>query len=92
MLGLGSQMLSEVVAGVLLGYGLDYVLGTTKRWVVVGAIAGVAVAMVTVFRLALRPQTPRREAPGSRSMPGGGSSDEVSSDEGSSKGSPPAGS
>ena len=67
MLGLGSQMLSEVVAGVLLGYGLDYFLGTPKRWVVVGAVAGVAVAMVTVFRLALRPQTPRRPPPGSRS-------------------------
>jgi F0F1-type ATP synthase assembly protein I len=65
MLGLGSQMLSEVVAGILLGYGLDYMLGTQKRWVVVGAIAGVAVAMVTVFRIALRPQTPRRRAPGS---------------------------
>lgn len=48
-------MLSEVVAGVLLGYGLDYMLGTSKRWVVVGAIAGVAVSMVTVFRVALRP-------------------------------------
>lgn len=47
-------MLSEVVAGVLLGYGLDYMLGTSKRWVVVGAIAGVAVSMVTVFRVALR--------------------------------------
>ena len=48
-------MLSEVVAGVLLGYGLDYMLGKSKRWVVVGAIAGVAVSMVTVFRVALRP-------------------------------------
>ncbi|MCE2881280.1 MAG: AtpZ/AtpI family protein [Planctomycetaceae bacterium] len=66
LLGLGTQMLSEVVAGVLLGLGLDHILGTKGRWVVVGSIAGVAVAMVTVFRLALRPQTPRRTAPGSR--------------------------
>ena len=66
MLGLGSQMLSEVVAGVLLGYGIDYMLGTPKRWVVVGSIAGVAVSMVTVFRVALKPQTPRRAQPGSR--------------------------
>lgn len=66
MLGLGSQMLSEVVAGVLLGYGLDYMLGTTNRWIVVGSIAGVAVAMVSVFRVALRPQTPRRRNPAER--------------------------
>jgi F0F1-type ATP synthase assembly protein I len=64
MLGLGSQMMSEVVAGVLLGLGLDYVLGTRNRWVVVGSIAGVAVAMVTVVRVAMRPQTPRRQPPG----------------------------
>jgi hypothetical protein len=71
MLGLGSQMLSEVVAGVLLGYGLDYMLGTTNRWIVVGSIAGVAVAMVSVFRVALRPQTPRRRNPADRSaLPG----------------------
>jgi F0F1-type ATP synthase assembly protein I len=66
MLGLGSQMMSEVVAGVLLGLGLDYMLGTRNRWVVVGSIAGVAVAMVTVVRVAMRPQTPRRRPPGSR--------------------------
>ena len=64
MLGLGSQMLSEVVAGVLLGYGLDYLLGTRNRWIVVGSVAGVAVAMITVVRVAMRPQTPRRRPPG----------------------------
>jgi F0F1-type ATP synthase assembly protein I len=69
MLGLGSQMLSEVVAGVLLGYGIDYMLGTRNRWIVVGSIAGVVVAMVTVFRIALRPQTPRRQAPGQKPAP-----------------------
>jgi len=73
MLGLGSQMLSEVVAGVLLGYGIDYMLGTRNRWIVVGAIAGVVVAMVTVFRIALRPQTPRRHAPGQKPAPPRGS-------------------
>jgi len=68
-LGLGSQMLSEVVAGVLLGYGLDYLLGTRNRWIVVGSIAGVAVAMITVVRVAMRPQTPRRRPPGPPSAP-----------------------
>lgn len=57
-------MLSEVVAGVLLGLGLDHVLGTRNRWVVVGSIVGVAVAMATVIRLAFRPQSPRRLPPG----------------------------
>ena len=63
MLGLGSQMFSEVAAGVLLGYGLDYMLGTKNRWIVVGSLAGVAVAMVSVIRVAMRPQTPRRRSP-----------------------------
>lgn len=64
LLGIGSQMLSEVAAGVLLGYGLDYLFGTKNRWIVVGSIAGIAVAMLSVFRLALKTQPPRRQAPG----------------------------
>lgn len=67
LLGLGSQMLSEVVAGVLIGYGLDYLLGTKNTWIVVGSLAGVAVAMFSVIRVAMRPQTPRREPPGAKS-------------------------
>ena len=59
-------MMSEVAAGVLLGLGLDYIFGTKNRWVVVGSIAGVAVAMVTVFRLALKSSPPRRLPPGTR--------------------------
>jgi F0F1-type ATP synthase assembly protein I len=66
LLGLGSQMMSEVAAGVLLGYGLDYLLGTKNRWIVVGSIAGIAVAMVTVFRLALKKPPPRPSRPGWR--------------------------
>ena len=56
-------MFSEVVAGVLLGYGIDYWLGTRNRWIVVGAIAGIVVAMATVMRTAMRlgakPSLPR---------------------------------
>ncbi|MFZ9881556.1 MAG: AtpZ/AtpI family protein [Phycisphaerales bacterium] len=63
LLGLGTQMLSEVAAGVLLGLGADYLAGTKNRWVVVGSIAGVVVAMWTVIRVAMRLQTPRREPP-----------------------------
>jgi F0F1-type ATP synthase assembly protein I len=71
LLGIGSQMLSEVAAGVLLGYGLDYLLGTRNRWIVVGSLAGIAVAMVSVFRLALKTQPPRRLPPGSQARDGG---------------------
>ncbi|MEY3142946.1 MAG: putative F0F1-ATPase subunit Ca2+/Mg2+ transporter [Planctomycetota bacterium] len=54
LFGLGAQMLSEVAAGVLLGLAADYLLGTHNRWIVVGSIAGVAVAMWTVIRTAIR--------------------------------------
>ena len=63
LLGLGTQMLSEVAAGVVLGIAADYLLGTKNRWVVVGSIAGVIVAMWTVVRVAMRLQAPRREPP-----------------------------
>ena len=64
LIGLGTQMLSEVAAGVLLGLAADYMLGTKNRWVVVGSIMGVVVAMWTVVRVAMRLQAPRRPAPG----------------------------
>ncbi len=60
-------MLSEVVAGVLIGYGLDYLLGTKNTWIVVGSLAGVAVAMFSVIRVAMRPQTPLRRPSGGKS-------------------------
>ena len=63
LLGLGTQMLSEVAAGVLLGLAADYMLGTKNRWVVVGSIAGVIVSMWTVVRVAMRLQTTRRQPP-----------------------------
>lgn len=54
LLGLGTQMLSEVAAGILLGLAADHLLGTTNRWIVVGSIVGVVVAMWTVIRTAIR--------------------------------------
>jgi F0F1-type ATP synthase assembly protein I len=54
LIGLGTQMLSEVAAGVLLGLGADYLLETHNRWVVVGSIMGVVVAMWTVIRMTIR--------------------------------------
>lgn len=60
LLGLGTQMLSEVAAGVLLGIAGDYFLGTKGRWVVVGSIMGIGVAMWSVIRVALRMQSSPR--------------------------------
>ena len=54
LLGLGTQMLSEVAAGILLGLGADYMMGTYNRWIVVGAIGGVVVSMWTVIRTTMR--------------------------------------
>lgn len=69
LLGLGTQMLSEVAAGVLLGIAADYMLGTKNRWVVVGSLAGIIVAMWTVVRVAMRVQGPRRQPPRSSKQP-----------------------
>jgi len=76
LIGLGTQMVSEVVAGVLIGIGVDYMLDTKGRWVVVGSIGGVIVAMWTIVRVAMRlqaqprPSLPIRVAPpASRSAP-----------------------
>ena len=54
LFGLGTQILSEVLAGVALGWGADALLGTERRWIVVGSITGVVVAMVTLTRTAMR--------------------------------------
>ncbi len=54
LFGLGTQILSEVLAGVALGWGADALLGTERRWIVVGSITGVVVAMVTLARTAMR--------------------------------------
>ena len=69
-------MVSEVVAGVLIGIGVDYMLDTKGRWVVVGSIGGVIVAMWTIVRVAMRLQAQPRPSlpigvapPASRSAP-----------------------
>lgn len=78
LLGLGTQMLSEVAAGVLLGLAADYALGTHNRWIVVGSIAGVVVAMWTVIRTTIRlgkrdaAERARRAAERKKAEPGAG--------------------
>ncbi|MFM7134718.1 MAG: AtpZ/AtpI family protein [Planctomycetota bacterium] len=54
LVGLGMQVASEVAAGVLLGLGADHLLGTERRWLIVGSLVGVLVAMWTLIRTAMR--------------------------------------
>ncbi len=54
LFALGTQIMSEVIAGVALGWGADALLGTHRKWIVVGSIAGVVVAMVTIGRTAVK--------------------------------------
>ncbi len=54
LFALGTQIMSEVIAGVALGWGTDLLLGTHRRWIVVGSIAGVVVAMLTITRTAIK--------------------------------------
>ena len=53
--GLGLELVSEVAAGLLIGYAVDWYLGTT-RWTAVGGIAGIAVGLAQFIRVAFRIQ------------------------------------
>jgi ATP synthase protein I len=50
MAGIGMQTSSEVVAGALLGWAADRWLGTSPRWTLVGAVAGIAVGLTSLIR------------------------------------------
>ncbi|MSR42352.1 MAG: AtpZ/AtpI family protein [Phycisphaerales bacterium] len=54
LFSLGTQIMSEVIAGAALGWGADALFGTNRRWIVVGAIVGVIVAMLTIARTAIK--------------------------------------
>lgn len=51
--GLGMTMTSEVVGGALLGWGLDYLLGTTPILLITLTVLGVGVGMTGFIRAAL---------------------------------------
>jgi F0F1-type ATP synthase assembly protein I len=76
MLGIGMQMLSEVVAGVLIGLALHHFFGLSKLWIVFGGVFGVVVAMWTVIRFAIRMEKRERaskaKSAGSDKPTGGG--------------------
>jgi F0F1-type ATP synthase assembly protein I len=54
MAGLGMQTSSEVIAGALIGWGLDHWLGTWPTWLLVGGIAGIAVGLTSLIRGAMK--------------------------------------
>lgn len=54
MAGIGFQVTSEVAAGVLMGWLFDYWRGTGHVGVLVGSIAGIAVALWSLIRNTLR--------------------------------------
>jgi F0F1-type ATP synthase assembly protein I len=54
MAGLGLQTSSEVVAGALIGWGVDRWLDSAPTGLLVGGIAGIAVGLTTLIRGAMK--------------------------------------
>ena len=54
LLGLGLTFSGELVAGLLIGWGLDILLDTDRVFLIIGTILGLVVASVSFFRTARR--------------------------------------
>lgn len=54
MAGLGFQFGSEIIAGLLLGWGFDAFFGTNPWGIAIGAVAGILVGLLHLFRQAIR--------------------------------------
>ena len=54
LLGMGLTFSGELVAGLLLGWGLDVLLGTERVFLIIGTIAGLLVGTIGFFRGAKR--------------------------------------
>jgi F0F1-type ATP synthase assembly protein I len=54
MAGLGLQTSSEVVAGALIGWGIDRWLDSAPKGLLFGGIAGIAVGLTTLIRGAMK--------------------------------------
>ena len=52
LLGLGLTFSGELVAGLLIGWGLDELIGTDRVFLVIGTIAGLLVGSIGFFRAA----------------------------------------
>lgn len=51
--GLGFTMASEIVAGLLIGWLIDTVVGTKDTWIIVGTITGLIIALVSAIKIGL---------------------------------------
>ena len=52
--GMGFVLLSEVLAGVVLGWLLDWWLGTSPIFLIIGALLGVTIALTNFIRQAMK--------------------------------------
>ena len=53
MASVGWTLVCEIIAGMVLGYGIDWLVGTDRVFLVIGAISGVLVGMAGFIRSAL---------------------------------------
>ena len=53
MASVGWTLVCEIIAGMVLGYGIDWLVGTDRVFLVIGAIVGVLVGMAGFIRSAL---------------------------------------
>jgi len=54
--GLGGTLASEILAGALLGWGLDWLLGTLPWFLIILTLGGVVIGMMGFIRAAVREQ------------------------------------
>jgi len=54
LLGMGLTFSGELVAGLLIGWGLDELLGTERVFLIIGTVAGLLVGTIGFFRAAKR--------------------------------------
>ncbi|MCA9290574.1 MAG: AtpZ/AtpI family protein [Phycisphaerales bacterium] len=64
--GMGLELASHVVAGLLIGWGIDHFAGTGRLWLIIGTVAGVVTGMASFIRGAMAEthsaeQTARRD-------------------------------
>lgn len=50
---MGWTLVCEIAAGILLGWGVDWLAGTDKVFIIVGAIGGLTVGMTSFIRSAM---------------------------------------
>ena len=51
---MGWTLVCEIIAGILLGMGVDWLAGTNRVFLIVGAIAGLIVGMTSFIRSAMK--------------------------------------